>query len=83
MATQIFTPRSAEAGWQPFMDWLTEHGLNPNDVRQVTVDGAHATVELLQRDGGGRIMIDRARNELVTEIRTIQLACPPPQKAAV
>jgi hypothetical protein len=52
------TTESPERGWEPFMDWLLEHGIDPHCCYQVALpegpEDPHCVAYLFARDAAGK-----------------------------
>lgn len=77
MAT-LFDLSSPERGWEPFLDWLRSHDLNPNDVRSVAVNEVSIVAELIVRGDDGAPIVDGG--ELRTRTQTVALHTDPPRR---
>lgn len=73
-----FQAGDPEQGWPPFMDWLRQQGLDPNDVRAVTVDVDAMSMVVTRfryRDGKHYVIND----EVVTYQETRSITSVPPR----
>lgn len=66
-----------ECGWEPFMMWMREQGLDPSATRSIHIIGEGlAAVEVYLLDANSeRYAIG---DEAATETFTASLSCPPP-----
>lgn len=73
--------RSPERGWQPLLDWLSDHGLDPSRVRAVTVDEQTLAgeVTVYKMRGGKKYVIG---DHLATKQQRVQFRSLPPRRAA-
>jgi hypothetical protein len=72
--TLTFTPKSPEAGWEHFADWMKAQGLDGRNVRSITVhDDGSATAVLYERP------LLLVGDEVATSLHHIdQITGPPP-----
>jgi hypothetical protein len=75
-----FDTDSPERGWEPFLTWLRSHGLNPNSVRAVAVDGNDGMAEVYQRDSNGKLHLTPEHDEVAWDRVPFTVQSPPPRR---
>ena len=77
--TTTFDPSSPESGWEPFLDWLRSHDIDPHTAKSVTIhDDTHGTAQLVRLDeNGNRIIAD---GEPSTYEHQFEVHTPPPRR---
>lgn len=73
--------RSPERGWQPLLDWLSDHGIDPHQVKAVIVDEQTLAgeVTVYKTRAGKRYVVG---DGVATKQRRVQFRTLPPRKAA-
>lgn len=77
---------SPERGWEPFLDWLRVHDLDPTLVREVRVDGATLAGEVVvYRTRGGKKYVTSVDGEEVvaTRVEAVTFTEAPPRIVAL
>lgn len=82
MAKITFDLHSPERGWEPFLAWLRENGIEPNRTVAVTVDLEAMTAAATRQvvDDEGRPVIDHRQNCVVTEDIEVAVNHAPPRR---
>lgn len=76
-ADLLFTPESPERGWEPFISWLLDQGIDPHECRSILVRADGSAVATMLRRTNGRPQI--VGGEIVTYHRRItKITGPPP-----
>jgi hypothetical protein len=68
-----------ERGWQPFIDWATDEGLDASNIFTIDVDTEAMTADVTEgklRDG--RRYVDPETGEMARSTRQVRIATLPP-----
>lgn len=61
------TTDSPERAWEPFTDWLREHGIDPYQCYQVGIDGDNCVAYLYAFDNSGSRYLAPGTDSLATQ----------------
>ena len=82
--TRVFNAGSGcpESGWEPFMRWLDEQGLDPTNVRSIAVDarGDWALVTEYRRRKGKRYIDPKTGEAALRQSRVVEIKSYPPTR---
>lgn len=61
-------------------DWLAEHGIDPDDVHRLEVDGDELVVEEYSRTANGRLRFDPSTRRPLFTRRRVRMTRPLPKE---
>lgn len=74
--------RSPERAWEPFMAWLRSQGLEPRDLRAITLDPATMTgTATVMKRKNGKFYVEPGADEVATYTRSVPITTLPPLRA--
>jgi|GEM_PF-4373075 len=72
---------SPERGWPPFLEWLSNQGVDPYQVNAVMFDPDSLEAEVIvHKLRDGKLYVENG--DVATETRKVQFSSPPPRRAA-
>lgn len=72
-----FDTDSPECAWEPFMEWMRSHGLDPRDAKSLDVDESAMTVTVHEYETPRRVVVDKLA---MKDPRTVPIASLPPRR---